>query len=180
MLSRSTQPVVLTFSALLSLALLACTPGEPVTLDDKNGPPGSGQTYPPSDTVEGPCDPATAFDEALMYAPVKADMQGDWTGWAGWPVTWVFEGATVTRYDEVPPSCDGPDDCSPAASGSTFAIHSGTYKLHNALLLVDWTTESSVDTLILPDLLYVTKECTQKVWFFESNAAFGEVPFEKI
>jgi hypothetical protein len=180
MLYRSAQPFALAFSALLSLALLACTPGAPVPTDDKDGPPGSGQTYSASDAVEGPCDPATAFDEALMYAPVKADIQGDWTGWTGWPVTWVFEGSTVTRYDELPASCEGAEDCTSSASGSKFTIHSGTYKLHNALLLVDWTAESSVDGLILPDLLYVTKECTQKVWFFESNATFGEVPFEKI
>lgn len=178
--SRSIRPALVTFSALLALGLLGCTPSEPEPFDDKDGPPGSGQTYPPADTVEGPCDPATAFDDALMYAPVKADIEGDWTGWAGWPVTWVFEGPTVTRYDQVPVSCDGPSDCAPSPTGSSLAIHTGTYKLHNALLLVQWTTQSAVDSLILPDLLYVTKECTQKVWFFESNAAFGEVPFEKI
>ena len=176
---RFHRPLLLTFALCFFLALTACAPGAPPE-DSNDGPPGSGVTYPPADELPDTCDPETSFTMAPLYAPVKADIQGDWTGWAGWPVTWVFEGSNVTRYDQIPQSCDDPSDCTSSEFGQSYTVHGGTFKLKNALILIDWNGDSTADSLVLPDLLYVLKECTGKIWLMESNYAFGEVPFEKI
>ena len=173
------RPLPLTLTLCIALALTACDPGSPPE-DSNDGPPGSGQTYLPSGGVPETCDPETSFDMALLYAPVKADVQGDWTGWAGWPVTWIFDGSDVMRFDQIPQTCDDPNDCTSSEFGESYTVHGGTFKIQNALILIDWNGDSASDSLVLPDLLYVLKECTGKVWFMESNYTFGEVPFEKI
>ena len=171
---NSTRPLPSALLGLLCCTLLACAPAAP---EGPSGPPGSGTTY---GDVEGPCDPETAFIEAAIYAPVQADIDGDWSGWAGWPVTWTFDGTTVTRYDEINGGCWSPDNCMVGSGGTMYAVHTGTFKLKNALVLMDWGQGSQVPGVALNDLFYALKECTGKVWLMGSSPATGEVQLEKM
>ena len=74
--------------ALAMFALCACEVEVPNPLD--SAPPGSGTIY-AGDGMDEACDPATSLDYAPLYAPVPADIIGDWEGQAPWPVTWIFE-----------------------------------------------------------------------------------------
>ena len=152
--------------ALAMFALCACEVEVPNPLD--SAPPGSGTIY-AGDELD--CDPATSLYYAPLYAPVPADIIGDWEGQGPWPVTWIFEKKKFTRYDQIPGACSEGIGCE-----AELQIRTGSYKLQNALLILDWDGSPSIQGMSAPDLLYAKMECTGDVWLFESNM-YGEIAY---
>jgi len=159
--SRLIRPL---FVALLILS--ACDPGPQD--DTLEGTYDLAGTYEETAEVPAPfyptCGQADDFYMAEMYKPAADEIQGDWLGQLSAPVTWTFNDGEVTRYDMVTGACDDGLEC------STYITNYGTYKVHNALVLLEWSTQAPANGSELPELMYVLRGCnTGTVWLIESN-----------
>jgi len=164
--SRLTRPL---FIALLILSACDPAPNDQTfeeTFEEQSSSP---QAFVPN------CELADDFLMAEMYHPNTKDIEGDWVGQLSGPVSWTFADGEMTRYDMVTEACADGLEC------STYIVSYGSYKIHNALLLLEWTTKTEPNGSELPELMYVQRGCsTGTVWIFESNEAYGQVSYVSI
>ncbi len=153
------------------LILSACAPGpQDETYDD----PYDTEVLEPEPFIAS-CDLADDMYMAEMYEPTSAEVEGDWLGQLSGPVTWTFNDGEVTRYDMLPGACPSGLEC------SNYIVSYGSYKLKNALLLLEWETQTNPNGSELPDLLYVQRGCnTGTVWIIEPNMTYGTINYASI
>ena len=158
----------------LFIALLILSACDPVSSDDAFEETYEEATELPTPFAET-CAQVDDFLMAEMHKPTADEIEGDWLGQLSGPVTWTFNDGEVTRYDMVIGTCADGLEC------SSYIVSYGSYKIHNALLLLEWSTQGTPNGSELPDLMYVQRGCnTGTIWLFESNMEYGQVAYAAI